>query len=232
MGAVRGEYWIQDGCSSTFADGDTGEYNHEMIAFSSALGLDDEEYGQLANANGFDWDGLAEKFLEDKDVDIDTVKSMTPEEWAAFCVEHGVDEKIITAYAEKPDDLEVGLGYQQMIDAGASREFIDWWEMSKAPDAREYAVMEMGWIRVKGDNYEMKEFDDTALECIKGFDGLNEILEVDENAFEEGGEYEDAEAYIEERSTGKTWSIPYRNILKAQSAKGLIRYMEGIGKYR
>ena len=31
MSAIRGEYWIQDG-RVDFADGDTGDKNHEMIA--------------------------------------------------------------------------------------------------------------------------------------------------------------------------------------------------------
>ena len=35
----RGEWWIDDSGQLTFADGDVGDTNHEMIAFYAALGL-------------------------------------------------------------------------------------------------------------------------------------------------------------------------------------------------
>ena len=40
---LRGEWWIDDSGSATFADGDIGDQNHEIIAFWSALGVDPDE---------------------------------------------------------------------------------------------------------------------------------------------------------------------------------------------
>jgi hypothetical protein len=48
MSTVRGEWWIDDRGESHFADGDTGDVNHEMLAYCGALGLplpgDTEDY--------------------------------------------------------------------------------------------------------------------------------------------------------------------------------------------
>lgn len=48
MSTVRGEWWIDDRGDSHFADGDTGDVNHEMLAYCGALGLplpgDTEDY--------------------------------------------------------------------------------------------------------------------------------------------------------------------------------------------
>lgn len=41
--ALRGEWWIDDFGTSTYADGDIGDQNHESIAFEGALGFDLEE---------------------------------------------------------------------------------------------------------------------------------------------------------------------------------------------
>lgn len=236
MSTVQGEYWIDpdSGCGSTYADGDIGDEGHEAIAFRSALSLDSDEYEEHFNAGHINWDALAEKYIEanDLEISIDDVKAMSAAEWRDFAKKNSFDQKVIDAYADKPDDREVALGYQIMIDDGGDREFIDYILTVKHADARLWAVEKMGWIRVKGDNYEVWEFDDKALKCIQNFDGLEDALMDDENTFEEGGEYEDAEAYIEERSTGKMYEIKYRDLLKAKTAAGLKNYKEGIGKWR
>jgi hypothetical protein len=36
---LRGEWWLDDSGQSTFADGDIGDANHEMVAMESALGI-------------------------------------------------------------------------------------------------------------------------------------------------------------------------------------------------
>lgn len=41
--SLRGEWWIDDSGGATFADGEIGDQNHEIIAFWSALGVDPDE---------------------------------------------------------------------------------------------------------------------------------------------------------------------------------------------
>ena len=40
---LRGEWWLDDSGQATFADGDIGDYNHIMVAFESALGVNLED---------------------------------------------------------------------------------------------------------------------------------------------------------------------------------------------
>lgn len=88
-------------------------------------------------------------------------------------------------------------------------------------DARDYAIQEMGWTRVKNANFEVWVLDDERLRGIQRAD-----------FWEEGDEDSETEAFVEERSTGRTWSIPFKTLLGAQTAEGLKRYMDGAGKYR
>ena len=46
---LRGEWWIDDSGTATFADGDIGDQNHESIAFWSALGVDPDEAFSLGD---------------------------------------------------------------------------------------------------------------------------------------------------------------------------------------
>lgn len=41
---MNGEWWIDEGGQTTFADGDVGDMNHEIVAFRAALGIDPEEH--------------------------------------------------------------------------------------------------------------------------------------------------------------------------------------------
>lgn len=94
-------------------------------------------------------------------------------------------------------------------------------------DARDYALREMGWTRVESNhftedgNFEVWILDDEHLRSIQRAD-----------FWEEGDEDSETEAFVEERSTGRTWSIPFKTLLGAQTAEGLKRYMDGAGKYR
>jgi len=84
----------------------------------------------------------------------------------------------------------------------------------------------MGWIRVKGDNFEVWNFDDDALDRIKNFE---EFPEEDDDGYllEES----DHEVGISEYATKWYESVPLKTLLKAKSAAGLKNYMSGIGKF-
>jgi hypothetical protein len=88
-------------------------------------------------------------------------------------------------------------------------------------DARDYAVKYMGWIRVKGPNAQMWKLDDKSLKHIQRAEFWDE----------EDAEDRDQEMFVEEASTGKTWSIPFKTLLDALSAEGLKNWMAGTGKF-
>lgn len=70
---LRGEWWLDDSGQATFADGDVGDYNHEMVAFGSALGVD----------------------LEDPEIPEMIPGEALSDEAVAWLRENGADEKAI-----------------------------------------------------------------------------------------------------------------------------------------
>jgi hypothetical protein len=165
----RGEWWLDERGDTTFADGDVGDKNHEMIAFYAALCLNPEE--------------------NEVDARI-TPGRLTPSE-ARLLRMRGVSKKALDFFS------------------------------NPYADARDYAIEHMGWIRVKNKNVDVWELDDKRLRNLKNADFWHEEDEEDENT----------ELYLEERSTGKSWSIPFKTLLSAKSAEGLKKYMEGSGKW-
>ena len=196
---LNGEWWLDEGGQATFADGDVGDANHEMIAFYASLRLDSES----------------------------PVVELTEE----ACKEHGIDAEDEfgdgTNPVEFPIELTIEVGHLSkieaaaLLDSGAPEEAVEFYRKSRQADAREYALEFMGWIRVKNANIETFKFDDVALENIKGAEFWDEEDEESED-----------QVFIEELSTRKSWSIPMKTLLKAQSAEGLKRYMEGVGQFR
>lgn len=76
------------------------------------------------------------------------------------------------------------------------------------PDARDYALEHMGWMRIKGTSVEVRVFDDKALRRLQRADFWEEGDEEDD----------DHELYIEEQSTRKTWSVPFSKLLGTTTA--------------
>lgn len=69
MSLQHGEWWIDESGDATFADGDTGDVNHEMVAFAAFIGLDEEQLERIdTSANGINYYAAAEAFLEDNDI--------------------------------------------------------------------------------------------------------------------------------------------------------------------
>jgi hypothetical protein len=75
-GGLRGEWWIDDSGGATFADGNVGDQNHEIIAFWSALGVDPDEafsLGEILPNEGLSEEqasGLLEMGAEPKAVEF------------------------------------------------------------------------------------------------------------------------------------------------------------------
>jgi hypothetical protein len=65
---IRGEYWLDSDGQSTFADGDVGDSNHEMVAFWAGIQLNDEEVPVGVDPNTIDLTALGEGLLEELDV--------------------------------------------------------------------------------------------------------------------------------------------------------------------
>ena len=166
---LRGEWWIDNTGSTTYADGDVGDYNHEAIALEAALGVD--------------------------------LESVEPE-IAGKLASYDFDDPGVAAYLTEQD---------------ADRDFLDWYARHPRSDARDYALEHMGWIRVKGDNFELWELTDEALRRIQNSD-------IWENADLEGEDAETADhsALIEEKSTGRYWDVPLAVLFDASDVRTLL----------
>lgn len=126
MSLIRGEYWIDDGGSSTYADNDVGDVGHELAAWESAIQLDSDSVpdGVEVSPNDIDFEGLANAYLEDEDknpdgLTIESITEMPEKERVAALVLLGVDAKRIGG------DVDVDLALQWLSDHGANMEFID-----------------------------------------------------------------------------------------------------------
>ena len=161
---LRGEWWIDDSGSTTFADGDIGDYNHERYALEVAIGID----------------------LDDVD--------------NAELLEAVVDRRFT------PEVLEA------LEEAGANMKFVRWCRDDGACDARDYALEHMGWIRVKGDNFEVWKLDDSALDRIQNADIWEEA---------EGTLGTDDEVFIEEHSTKTLLRVPVSALFDAKDLRQL-----------
>ena len=175
MSIISGEFWIDEGGDSTYADGDVGDKGHIAVAFEAALGisLDSEEPGQpeLIPMDKFDDEAA---------------------EW--------------------------------LIENGASKEAVEY--LKDGSDPRDYALEHMGWIRVQGDNFQVWDFNDDALDRIKNFDEWENT--EDPESLEES---EDT-INIEQYKDNKMWTVSLKELFRAKSAEGLKRYKDGIGRWR
>ncbi len=223
MSIISGEYWIDDSGASTYCDGDVGEKNHEIEAFERAIGIDREEVdfdiypGNLAIVDA------AEDFLENdeeskQEYALDEVGDLDEKEQNKLLRLMGVDEKYLKY------DHETALAMQWYDDKGANMKFIQWC-LDGGCDARDYALEQMGWIRVKGDNFQVWDFNDDALDSIKNFDEWQNVEDPDNI------ESSEDEIAIEELSTGWFENIPLKRLFAAKSAAALKRSMTGVAKW-
>lgn len=191
----QGEWWLDESGQTTYADGDVGDANHEMIAYTSALGL------PMPGEYGSEYDGPEFQIG-------DRVFKMHPGD-----------------LGDDPDGKPIPITPQNSLYAWLKENGVDARALKyfgkENADARDYAIQYMGWIRIKGANIDVWTLDDATLRRLQRSDIWDEEDEADE----------ESEAFVEERKTGKTWSIPFNVLLKAESAAGLKRWMEGAGQW-
>ena len=237
----RGEWWIDERGELTFADGDVGDANHEMIAFYAALGgaWEDEEGVVRVDERVLREIGKQALKAHRRVYSNDPLEAGI--ELAADHIAGGdpgrVLDKVRTGRGARLairvgrlDEFEILL----LLAAGADEKAVKFFSTSQA-DARSYALEHMGWIRVKDigniewgsrrnafatRNVEVLKFDDTALKRLQSAD----IWDEEDELSEEGKEPD--EIFLLEHSTGKvwTWSVPL--FLKAQSVRGLTTVAE------
>ena len=244
---ISGEYWLTGDGSSTFADGDVGDYNHAMYAFGSAVGLDEDQLYRLdkkgieANANGIDFRAAARAWIEENLDEQYHEMDWTDPALLQAIREADVDLKCVQEYVAlwgpdvesrcTDDDVVSALGMAYLIEAGADKDYLEWLLSDLQGDPRDYAIEHMGWIRVQGDNFQMWTFGDGELAEIRGFDGFPETDDDDADL-----QQSSQEIGIEEASTGKHFSIPLQMIFNERlDAAAIIRLMndrEEFEKYK
>jgi hypothetical protein len=206
-----GEWWLDDSGSAQYADGDIGDVNHEGMAFQSALGVDEEALGDLEinPAFGFNWTEIAERFIEDNDIELtlEQINALSEKEWKEF-VNNNSD--ISDAYINA--DRDIALAFSWLEDNGANMDFVNWYvEQKGMPDAREYALEKWGWIRVQGAHFQTHVFGKEALDIIRRSDIWTEAMAQTDD--EEDVENSTDEVTIEELSTGKSFTVELKDLL-------------------
>lgn len=123
-------------------------------------------------------------------------------------------EKVLTPGDELDEGDEVYdyLVEVQKVDPG------DLDEISGLRDAREYMINNIGWIRVKDNNFDMYAFTDSTLENMRDFIG-------NEMGYEEGDpEWDGVEVYIEERALSTGFDVPIEDLMDESKTAGALKY--------
>lgn len=215
-----GEWWIDDSGSAEFADGDVGDVNHEMLAFASALGIDaDTAESAGINPDNIDYDQLGLLLLQEhgERADETEIRQMSAAEWKQLATRL----KVPPARLKSKERL-YNLGIQWLVDHDANMEFIEWRQNHPQSDARLYAVQNLGWVRVHGNNFETWELTDKVLRNIQN---AEEIWDSEGSGDWDAINASDEKIYIEERKTGKLWTVPQKVLLAASGASDIREFL-------
>jgi hypothetical protein len=193
----EGEWWLDEDGYATFADGDVGDANHEMIAWESFIGIDEDTQSRLRKKASALLGGHVRP----------DVISMTGIDWTMLGLIHA-DEENIDVDADNEDLIEE-LGKKYFVALGGDLDFAE----NGANDARGWAIEKHNWIRVADNNFQMWTFDDDALKRIKAHEGWESEDETDEDSY----------ATISEQSTGLWWDVPFKELLEAVTVNGIKR---------
>ena len=152
---IRGEWWLIDG-EPMFADGDTGDINHE---------------GMVINHIYAQYDIDPESYVSDID-QINSVISnsknlITDEQIDKFSEDYGMDENFIRDVLRKIEGITED-----------EKNVLSGWM-----DARDYGLKHLGWIRVKGNNIETWIIDDSTLREIAN--GMYDAANMEEEELEQ-----------------------------------------------
>jgi len=189
-GKIRGEYWIVDG-RSDFADGDTGDQNHEMIALNSIASDHTDALYYYATEMGLETEGLLfddEPFATASDLLI-AIRSEL--------IERGIDP-------DQADDtitkrLEVAPDVYKMLGGGG--------------DARLHVMKDKGWVAVRSNNVELFGYDQNKRRELAS--GLEDIL--DQEGIEEPDETLEFNLY--DHKTGRSSYVTLADIKGASQMR-------------
>ena len=150
---IKGEYWITDTGEIEYADGDIGDYNHEMLVIQTVRYI-------LLNAINADTDFNTE-FL-DKDTFITAIINETETDEAK---KENIEE-ILTKKLEELNQTNIISHIPIALEKG---------------DARYFAMQQLGWCWIKNNSATVWQINKESLNLIKN--GISEILtdENDEN---------------------------------------------------
>lgn len=197
-GRIRGEYWIQGG-QVDFADGDTGDRNHEMVAVDHVCSQ------HLSDIYGF-----AEELNLER---LPSLWSMEDEPASAVW-------SLMSLIQEKLSENSNGrMGEKEIWSEVAKRCGIDDETMavmmqgSESTDPRLYVMKKYGWIAVRSDNVELFGYDQRKAKELA--DGLEEIL--DQEGVEEPDEEIDFSLY--DHKTGRTSTVTLADIKEGGGAR-------------
>jgi hypothetical protein len=199
---IRGEYWIQDG-QVDFADGDTGDKNHEMIAiehvcsehleaihnYAKELGISANSLSSLQDEPTESAQWLLELILKNLFTKADPSNPKMPlyksdvEIWNEIEKNCGMDKEALHVIMSGNYSLHRHSRPQSNIDP------------------RLYVMKKEGWIAVRNDNIELFGFDETKRRNLVG--GLEDIL--DQEGVEDSDE--EIEFNLYDHKTGRSSEV-------------------------
>lgn len=188
---IDGEWWIDDGGSVMYADGDIGDYNHEFHVM-------DLIHHQIADKVGYykddiDWEEL-KAFIEQQEYQ-EQYKLASPQ------VKQQLEQRW-NKWHQTPQN-----NYSPWFKQSVRKHQIKDKEIALAEgfgDAREYAIKEWGWKRVQGHNVESWRLTPNDLKIIAR--GLGDIMEQ-EGIEPEAEQDPDFTFHVSIFSTGRSFEL-------------------------
>lgn len=136
---IRGEYWVRDGYVD-FADGDTGDQNHEMIAYQHIVGSYTDEIQYLANELDISIDLDYYDFIDEE-----TIQNAIQQ------IANQIEENM----AEEGKEMSWEQIYKYIREQiGCPPEVFDI-ILGRGEDPRSYVIEHEGWIAVRSNNIEL-----------------------------------------------------------------------------
>lgn len=203
---VDGEWWITD-THTHYADGDVGEYNHEILAVSEITSeilniFDIESYDEVSGfLNQSEYEDEIKKYLRNEYFgDLSKLSEDEYEEYQNWEYEFDLDDEIIKYV--KNNELNIP-DIEEKLEYAMDRK-----------DSREYALKFLGWKRVHGNWIETWTLTESDLKQI-----VNGLYDIDE-FFDESNQTFN----IEVRSRRIVFSDIPANILSGIKIKDLMQF--------
>lgn len=182
---LRGEYWFDESGKSMYADGDSGDMNHEAYVIQRCAS-DVAAYYNLEIEYSLEEveEEITKQLIEKLDPDSEDYDAQVEE------IEYDPASAIIKDLSKQEQDASDLV----LTAYGSIR------------DARKYAIEKWNWSRVHGNNVEVKKLDSDQLKRVA--DGIDDALESEGNMYEEDS-YERAgiAEYVISTYTGKRFKI-------------------------